>query len=95
MDKLTFLRPDYDKFPCLKIAREAVKSGQPYPAILCAADEEVVKNYLSGRIRFSDIPKIIEKVLSRYKNVKKMSTVNDILEIDSWAKNEARSICYH
>ena len=94
-DKLTFSSPDYDKFPCLGIARQAAKSGIPYPAILCAADEEVVKNYLSGRIKFSDIPKIIEKVLSRYKNVKKVSTVNDILEIDSWAKNEARSICYH
>lgn len=95
VSRLTFSSPDYDKFPCLKIAREAAKLGPPYPAIICAADEEVVKNYLSGRIRFSDIPKVIEKVLSRYKNVKKISTINDILEIDSWAKNEARSICYH
>lgn len=95
MDRLTFSKPDYDKFPCLRIAREAAKSGPPYPAILCAADEEVVRNYLSGGIRFSDIPKIIEKVLSRYKNVKKVSTINDILDIDNWAKNETRSICYH
>ena len=91
---MTFSKPDYNKFPCLKIAREAAKSGPPYPAILCAADEEVVKNYLSGRIRFSNIPRIIEKVLSRHKNVKKTATINDILEIDNWAKEEVRSICY-
>lgn len=92
--KLSFMKPDTGKFPCLGIARAAVRSGGTALTVLCAADEEVVRNYLEGAVKFSDIPKVIEKVLSRHKNNKKPS-FSDIVAAGEWAKEEARSICYH
>lgn len=91
---LSFRRPDNKKFPCLDMARQAAKSGGTAPAVLCAADEEAVKWYLEGRIKFSDIPKVIGKVLAKNKS-KTGLTIEGILDAVSWAKEETRSICYH
>ncbi|MFA6078681.1 MAG: 1-deoxy-D-xylulose-5-phosphate reductoisomerase [Candidatus Omnitrophota bacterium] len=94
--ELTFRRPDMDKFPCLGLARKALKAGGADPAVLNAADEEAVKCYLEGRIKFSSIPCVIEKVLGRYKrSYKEEVTINDILDAERWAKEEARRLCYH
>jgi len=93
---LSFRKPDNKKFPCIDMARSAARSGAYAPAVLCAADEEAVKRYLEGRIKFSDIPKVIEKVLARSKNKSKSSlTVDGVLDAVSWAKEETRSICCH
>jgi 1-deoxy-D-xylulose-5-phosphate reductoisomerase len=92
---LTFRKPDLGKFPCLGLARAAAASGALAPAVLCASDEEVVKSYLDGKIRFSDIPKIIEKVLTRHKNTRGAVLINDILDADSWAREETVRLCYH
>ncbi|MDP2912773.1 MAG: 1-deoxy-D-xylulose-5-phosphate reductoisomerase [Candidatus Omnitrophota bacterium] len=89
---LTFLKPDFRKFPCLGLARTAARRGGTSPAVLCASDEEAVKNYLEGRIRFSDIPKIIEKVLSRHAEITGPS-LSDILKAERWAQEEARILC--
>ena len=94
--QLSFLKPDIKKFPSLELARIAARSGGTYPAVLCSADEEVVQSYLDGRIKFSEIPKVIEKVLSRHKNRGGQNpSLDGILEAVEWAKEEARSICYH
>jgi len=90
---LTFSKPDAGKFPCLAIARRAAASGALAPAVLCAADEEVVKNFLDGKIRFSDIPRIIEKVLQRHKNARRDVSIKDILDADSWAREETGRLC--
>jgi 1-deoxy-D-xylulose-5-phosphate reductoisomerase len=95
LGSLTFRAPDVRKFPCLGLARQAARSGGTAPAVLCAADEEAVKCYLEGNIKFSGIPKTIEKVLSRHRNVKGGMSVNDILDADAWAREEARSFCCH
>ena len=93
--RLSFQEPDLDKFPCLDIARQAARQGGTYPAVLCASDEEVVKNYLNGRIKFSDIAKIIAKVMKRHKSSSaKTLSLDDVLDAGMWAKEEARSICY-
>jgi 1-deoxy-D-xylulose-5-phosphate reductoisomerase len=56
----------------------------------------VVKTYLDGKIKFTDIPKIIEKVMSRHKNITDRElAIYDILEADRWAREEARSLCCH
>ncbi|MCX5680338.1 MAG: 1-deoxy-D-xylulose-5-phosphate reductoisomerase, partial [Candidatus Omnitrophica bacterium] len=92
----SFRKPDDKKFPCLGMARSAAKAGGTAPAVLCAADEEAVKWYLEGRIRFSDIPKVIEKVLAKNKDKSKPGlTVDGVLDAVSWAKEETRSICCH
>lgn len=94
--RLSFSQPDLGKFPCLKLAREALVREGTHPAVLNAADEEVVKNYLSGAGRFSDIPKVIEKILERHRDVKeKEPSIGDILNAMEWAREEARSLCYH
>jgi 1-deoxy-D-xylulose-5-phosphate reductoisomerase len=93
--KLTFRQPDSKKFPCLGLARQAARAGGTAPAVLCAADEEAVKCYLGGNIKFTDISKIIEKVLARHNNTKDALTAGDIVDADAWAREEARSLCYH
>lgn len=92
-NKLTFSRPDTGKFPCLKMAYEAAEAGRTFPAVLNGANEETVLNYLESKCAFTDIPRIIEKVLSRHRG-KTVSGLEDILEADAWSKEEARRICF-
>lgn len=92
---LTFRSPDAGKFPSLSLARSAAASGGTAPAVLCAADEEAVECFLQGNIKFSDITRLIEKVLSHHKNPKSAPSVNDILDSYSWAKEEIKRLCYH
>lgn len=93
---LSFREPDTVKFPCLALAREALKKGGTYPAVLNAADEEAVRRYLAGDIPFTAIPKAIEKVLRRHRGAAKSGmSLKEILDAEKWAKEEARSICCH
>ena len=94
IEKLSFRKPDCKKFPCLGIARHAAKAGGTHPAVLCASDEIAVERYLAGAIEFSDIPKVIEKVLQRHHNTK-APAMGDVLDAIAWAEEEARSICCH
>jgi 1-deoxy-D-xylulose-5-phosphate reductoisomerase len=93
MKNLSFRKPDLHKFPCLRLAREALKDGGTYPAVLNASDEEVVKDYLKGGIKFSRIPAVIEKVLERHKRSKKEPSIGDIMEAESWAREETTRLC--
>jgi 1-deoxy-D-xylulose-5-phosphate reductoisomerase len=96
VSKLTFRRPDLSKFPCLGMARAAARSGGTAPAALCAADEEAVNMYLDKKIRFTEIPKVIEKIMARHKNRSGDGlTIDEVMRAGEWAKEEARSICYH
>jgi len=93
---LSFKPPDCNKFPSLNLARKAARSGGTAPAVLCAADEEAVTYFLNGRIKFTDIPKVIEKVLSRHVNMEdKLLSLDSVLAAQLWAREEARSICCH
>lgn len=92
-NKLTFAKPNTGKFPCLKMAYEAAKDGRTFPAVLNAANEETVLNYLGRKCAFTDIPKIVEKVLSRHRG-KTVAGLEDILEADAWSREEARRICF-
>ena len=62
---LTFERPDPVRFPCLRLAYEALARGGTAPAILSAANEVAVRGFVAGEIRFTDIPVCIETVLDR------------------------------
>jgi 1-deoxy-D-xylulose-5-phosphate reductoisomerase len=61
--RLDFQRPDEDRFPCLRLAREAITIGGTAPAVLNAANEVAVEAFLKGRVRFDEIPHIIENAL--------------------------------
>lgn len=63
---LEFRDPDEKKFPCLYLAKEACRLGGPYPALLIGADEGAVDLFVKGAIGFTEIPEIIEQVLSSY-----------------------------
>lgn len=79
--KMDFYRADLDKFPCLKYALEAAKIGGTMPVVLNAADEVAVDLFLKQKIKFTDIPKIIEKALNQHKLIKN-PTLEQILETD-------------
>jgi 1-deoxy-D-xylulose-5-phosphate reductoisomerase len=63
--RLDFERPDYQRFPCLKLAQEAMQSGGTATAILNAANEIAVQGFLDGHIRFTDIARIVETTLEQ------------------------------
>lgn len=78
--KLEFLNPDLEKFPLLKIALDYAKKGGAYPIVITAVDEFVVKKFLNGKISFTDIPFLIEKVLKKAK-FSKPANLKDIFKI--------------
>ena len=62
---LTFQAPDYEQFPCLRLAREALEQGGAYPAVLNAANEIAVEAFLSEKIKFTDIAVVVETILTK------------------------------
>lgn len=88
---LSFHHPDMNIFRCLKLAYEAIKIGGSMPIVLNAADETVVKLFLNGKIKFLDIPKIIELTMEKH-NKKSHVSLNDVYEIDSWSRRYAEMI---
>ncbi|MBF0395935.1 MAG: 1-deoxy-D-xylulose-5-phosphate reductoisomerase [Desulfobacterales bacterium] len=84
---LTFDVPDFEKFPCLKLAFYACKIGHTFPCALNAANEITVEAFLSGRISFDKIPEYIEKTLQKHLPIKNPS-LEDIFQIDLWAREQ-------
>jgi 1-deoxy-D-xylulose-5-phosphate reductoisomerase len=78
---LSFMPPDLGRFPCLRLAREAAQAGGTATAVLNAADEVAVAAFLAGRIKFTDIPRLVEKALSEH-NVIVAPGLEAILETD-------------
>ncbi len=89
--KLTFKKPDYKKYPALKLCLEAAKKAKTYPAALCVADEEAVHAYLAGRIKLTDINKVIKKTLRLHRPVSKPG-IQDILNAAAGTREMARNI---
>jgi len=87
VNNLTFEPPDFDTFPCLKLAIEAGKKGGTYPAALCAADEVAVDFFLSQRIKFTDIAKLVEKTLEQHQSTAH-PTIEEIMAADTWARQK-------
>jgi 1-deoxy-D-xylulose-5-phosphate reductoisomerase len=87
INHLSFEPPDLDAFPCLKLAIEAGKNGNTYPAVLCAADEVAVELFLSERIRFTDIASFIQRTLEQHEATARPG-IEDILAADAWAREK-------
>ncbi|WP_154222162.1 1-deoxy-D-xylulose-5-phosphate reductoisomerase [Marinicella rhabdoformis] len=66
LSRLDFLAPDDEKFPCLTLAREAIKKGGTAPAVLNAANEISVAEFLKGNIKFMDIANINAFIMNRF-----------------------------
>jgi len=90
-EALHFYSPDFKKFPCLRIAYEAARRGETYPCVLNAANEVAVGQFLKGRIKFTDIAKVIEKVLARHRGIKGAG-LRDVLGVDAWARLKTKEL---
>ena len=85
---LEFRKPDRQKFPCLGLAYRALEMGGTAPAALNAADEVAVEAFLSGRIPFTEIPHIIERVLDKHSPAP-ADSIEAILGADRQARRAA------
>lgn len=91
ISRLDFARPDFSRFPCLKMALQAGKRGGTAPAALSSANEEAVKAFIRKRISFMSIPKVVAGVLKRHQ-FKHRPSLNDILRTDTQARSEAERL---
>ncbi len=91
IEQLNFEPPDFDTFPCLRLAIEAGKRGGSYPAALCGADEIAVQQFLAGKIKFIDIPKLVEQALDEHK-AETRPTLENILAADDWARDKVMQL---
>ncbi len=89
--QLDFAMPDEQRFPCLRLAREAMQQGGTSSAILNAANEVAVDEFLHKQIRFTDIPLVIESVLENVTQHESAS-LDIILEDDQLARNSAMTV---
>jgi 1-deoxy-D-xylulose-5-phosphate reductoisomerase len=86
--QLDFEAPDLVRFPCLRLAKQALTAGGAHPAILNAANEIAVAGFLAGQIGFMSIPAVVESVLEQY-DAPAPSTLRDVLDIDEEARRLA------
>ncbi len=87
--KLTFEKPDTKTFKCLPLCIEAIKKGGLYPTAANGANEEAVKLFLEGKIKFLEIAELVEKGME-VGNAKKDFTLEDIYETDKLARQRVR-----
>ncbi len=91
LSRLDFEAPDYEKFPCLKLAIDALSAGQTMPAVLNAANEIAVQAFLDEHISFKEISEIIHTTMQNHES-KPVTELADVLEADRWTREEARKL---
>ncbi|OGR76272.1 MAG: 1-deoxy-D-xylulose-5-phosphate reductoisomerase [Elusimicrobia bacterium GWC2_64_44] len=87
--RLDFFRPDFRRFPCLELALEAARRGGIRPAALNAANEVAVERFIAGRLPFTGIPAVVEKVLTACRGDSAGLTLAGAVEADAWARQKA------
>jgi 1-deoxy-D-xylulose-5-phosphate reductoisomerase len=88
--RLDFEPPDEDRFPCLRLARAALRSGGTATAILNAANEVAVAAFLDGQAKFLEIPQLIESALNDLPS-QSADTLDAVLEADAQARAQVRA----
>lgn len=88
--KLTFFEPDYDAFPCLKLAMETLHAGGAAPIILNAANEIAVQAFIDKKISFTDISSVVQEVLD-IEDMKVPHSLSMVFEIDKNARRIAEN----
>lgn len=91
IETLKFERPNLNKFKCLFLAYKAIEAGHSHQVVLNAADEVLVDAFLMGKIRFTDIPYFMEKILESHRSIP-LNTIEEILELDKKAKKETMKL---
>jgi 1-deoxy-D-xylulose-5-phosphate reductoisomerase len=91
VDGLTFLPPDMERFPCLRLAYRSMEVGETMPAVLNAANEVAVNSFLEAAIGFTDIPEVVKTVMEAHE-VKSLTTLEDALRADQWARERTKKL---
>jgi 1-deoxy-D-xylulose-5-phosphate reductoisomerase len=91
LGQLNFEPPDFERFPCLRLAYEAAESGSAACIALNAADEVAVGAFLEGSIPFTSIPRTIEQVLEATPP-RRPETIQEVLELDQEARRVAHNL---
>jgi 1-deoxy-D-xylulose-5-phosphate reductoisomerase len=91
--ELNFLPVEKRRFPALALAYQALSEGGTMPAVLNGANEIAVAAFLSGRIGFREIHRIITKTMQRHAS-RHAKEIGEILEVDRWARQEASSLIH-
>ena len=91
LGKLTFARPDGEAFPLLPLAADCIRRGGAIPAVLNAADEEVVGAFLREKIPFSAIPELIARTVEDLSSLSSVHTYEDIMAADRAARETAHA----
>jgi len=89
---LTFFKPDLEKFRCLALAYRALKEGESMPAVMNAANEIAVEQFLDGKIGFMQIAQIIEQTMDAHK-AHDLKSIDEVLKADQWGRKTALEIC--
>ena len=89
--QLTFEEPDYEKFPCIKLAQEALEIGHTMPAVLNAANEVAVQAFLDEVIPFKDIAETIRTAMNNHK-YHSIDSLEDVQSADRWARQEVKKL---
>ena len=90
LGKLTFAKPDLQRFPALRLGFWAVNDSGTLPAVMNAANEVAVDAFLERRLKFTGIVRAVEEVMHKHTN-KKNPSLEDIMSADSWARKEVRN----
>jgi 1-deoxy-D-xylulose-5-phosphate reductoisomerase len=87
---LTFAPPNFNKFPCLQLAYQALEAGTTMPAVLNSANEETVKLFLEDKIKFHQIPSIITRVVEQHQP--RQGNLEHYMQATEWAKERVKSL---
>ena len=91
MGNLTFEAPDFERFPCLRLAIDAMEIGKTMPAVLNAANEIAVQAFLEELISYKDIAELIRMVMQNH-NPSPLKEFQDVLIADRWAREETTKL---
>jgi 1-deoxy-D-xylulose-5-phosphate reductoisomerase len=90
---LNFLSVEKKRFPALALAYHALREGGTMPAVLNAANEVAVAGFLHRRIGFREIHRIIGNIMQKHNN-RRATAIDDVLEVDRWAREKASSLIH-
>jgi 1-deoxy-D-xylulose-5-phosphate reductoisomerase len=88
---LSFAEIDFDRFRCAHLAIQAGRLGDTYPTAMNAANEVAVELFLTGVLRFDQIPSIVEEIMERHIPVRDAS-LDEVCEADAWARDASRRV---
>lgn len=91
IQNLTFFEPDLERFPCLRLAKFALKQGGDAPCVLNAANEVIVEAFLKERIQFREISGLIEKIL-REQDFTPSPSLEHLLKVDQLTRQKAHAL---